>query len=211
MHKTNLNTSREFRRALVGNSIFGLVGIALLVSNHPSHAQETKRGLGLGALIGQAIGNDTESTLIGAGIGAGVGHVIGNERDKQKAQEMSAQAPAPPQPQTQAQPAPPPVPHNEVGSLGNTLWQLVSLNPKDIAGPYVSKAMYFSRDGILVTLTTHSDGSIAMSEESFRVVESTLVVNRPGYLINARFVNDGDQITVSAEKFSAVLKRLQPE
>ncbi len=39
-------------------------------------------GTGIGALAGQAIGGDTESTLIGAGIGAVGGYMIGNESDK---------------------------------------------------------------------------------------------------------------------------------
>lgn len=36
-------------------------------------------GAGLGALLGQAIGGNTESTLVGAGIGAFVGGVAGNQ------------------------------------------------------------------------------------------------------------------------------------
>jgi len=39
-------------------------------------------GTGIGALAGQAIGGDTESTLLGAGIGAAGGYMIGNESDK---------------------------------------------------------------------------------------------------------------------------------
>ena len=38
-------------------------------------------GAALGALAGQAIGNDTKSTLIGAGIGAVIGGAIGNQED----------------------------------------------------------------------------------------------------------------------------------
>ena len=41
-------------------------------------------GTGIGALAGQAIGGDTESTLLGAGIGAVGGYMIGNESDKNK-------------------------------------------------------------------------------------------------------------------------------
>jgi uncharacterized protein YcfJ len=40
-------------------------------------------GTGVGALAGQTIGRDTESTLIGAGIGALMGTVIGNSMDQQ--------------------------------------------------------------------------------------------------------------------------------
>ena len=42
-------------------------------------------GTAAGAGIGQAIGRDTQSTLIGAGIGAGAGYMIGSEQDKKKA------------------------------------------------------------------------------------------------------------------------------
>jgi len=45
-------------------------------------------GAGAGALAGQAIGNDTESTLIGAGVGGALGYIIGNESDKQKARDQ---------------------------------------------------------------------------------------------------------------------------
>jgi len=41
-------------------------------------------GTGIGAIAGQAIGGDTESTLIGAGVGAVGGYIIGNESDKKK-------------------------------------------------------------------------------------------------------------------------------
>lgn len=37
-----------------------------------------------GAGIGQAIGGNTESTLIGAGVGAAGGHIVGSESDRRK-------------------------------------------------------------------------------------------------------------------------------
>ena len=40
-------------------------------------------GAGLGALIGQAIGRDTEATLLGAGIGTLVGSIAGNAVDQE--------------------------------------------------------------------------------------------------------------------------------
>lgn len=42
-----------------------------------------------GALLGQAIGNDTESTLLGAAIGGMLGYVIGNEMDKYDRQMLN--------------------------------------------------------------------------------------------------------------------------
>ena len=41
-------------------------------------------GAGAGALAGQAIGRDTESTLIGTAVGGGAGYILGDQRDKKK-------------------------------------------------------------------------------------------------------------------------------
>ena len=50
-------------------------------------------GAGVGLLAGQAIGGDTESTVIGAAAGAGLGYVIGNEADKAKQEQHGRQDP----------------------------------------------------------------------------------------------------------------------
>lgn len=39
-------------------------------------------GAGSGALVGQAIGRDTEATLIGTAVGGMLGYMVGNEMDK---------------------------------------------------------------------------------------------------------------------------------
>ena len=153
-------------------------------------------GGGIGALAGQAIGGDTGSTLIGAAVGSGVGYIIGNEKDKKRAKEMST-----------AQNTPTPT-HNEVGVLGGSRWNLVNLYPADATPPYASKIIEFKRNGRVVTTTTKSDGRVEVSDESYRVVGDTLVINKPGYLINARFGLSGTQLTINADKFSAVLRRL---
>ncbi len=49
-------------------------------------------GAGLGALAGQTIGRNTESTLIGAGIGGLMGTVLGNSYDQQAGQYRDYQA-----------------------------------------------------------------------------------------------------------------------
>jgi hypothetical protein len=41
-------------------------------------------GSAFGALAGQAIGGDTEATVIGTAVGLGAGYIIGNESDKAK-------------------------------------------------------------------------------------------------------------------------------
>lgn len=59
---------------------------ALMLAGCQSDAQTGGLiGAGLGALAGQAIGDNTTGTLIGAAVGAGAGYVIGNESDKNKA------------------------------------------------------------------------------------------------------------------------------
>ena len=48
-------------------------------------------GAGIGALLGQAIGRDTEATLLGAGIGTVVGVIAGNavDQDHQAARDAA--------------------------------------------------------------------------------------------------------------------------
>ena len=156
-------------------------------------------GAGIGALAGQAIGGNTKSTLIGAGIGAGVGYIVGNEKDKKKAKQMQASQPATTTVYT----------HSEVGPLGNTRWQVLSIAPPDIVKPYTSKIVEFRPHGRVITTTTNSDGSINVADESYRVVGGTLIVNRPGYIINASYRIDGDEMTVDAADFRAILRRIR--
>ncbi len=42
-----------------------------------------------GAIIGQAIGRNTEATLIGAAVGTMLGYIMGNEMDKYDRQELN--------------------------------------------------------------------------------------------------------------------------
>lgn len=68
------------------------LGLALVNGCESSAQTGALVGTGVGALAGQAIGRDTESTLIGAGVGAAGGYMIGNEQDKKKAKaETQAQ------------------------------------------------------------------------------------------------------------------------
>ncbi len=48
----------------------------------------TTLGAGTGALLGQAIGHNSKSTLIGAGIGAAAGAIVGTLQDGNKIQEQ---------------------------------------------------------------------------------------------------------------------------
>ena len=148
-------------------------------------------------MAGQAIGGSTEATLIGAAVGTGIGYIIGNEKDKKHAEEMNKSR--------QAQPA---YTHDEVGPLGGTRWMLVSLAPRDAAPPYTSKIVEFRPDGRVITTTTNPDGTVDVFNERYRVVGATLIVNKPGYLINAEFRISGNEMIVDADEFRAVLRRL---
>ena len=99
--------------------------------------------------------------------------------------------------------------HTQVGPLANTRWMVASLVPQDIVPTYTSKVVEFRANGRVITTTTTADGGIDVFDESYRVVGTTLIVNKPGYIINARFQLAGDQLIISAENFSAVLQRLR--
>ena len=174
-----------------------VVGFALTVTGCQNIAQTGGlAGAGIGALAGQAIGHNTESTLIGAAVGGGIGYIIGNEKDKQKAKEMTAADTTPP------------ANHTEVGTLGGTRWKVVSLNPQNIVPAYASMIVEFRKDGRAITTTTNVDGKVVVTDESYRVVGTTLILNTPGYLVNGRFQITGNQLVVSADKFSAVLEKI---
>lgn len=206
-----------------------LLAIVAVIAAFPLGCQTSGQtgvlaGGGLGALMGQAIGGNTAGTLIGAGVGAGVGYIIGNEMDKQRSEQLATQrhqeamaAANAPRPATPAPSGsrggtvtivPAPVTHNQVGSLGGTRWMLVSINPRSAAPPHVSLVIEFRPNGRAITTITGIDGAITVDDESYRVVDSTLILNRPGYLINARFQISGDEMIVSSENLSAVLRRL---
>lgn len=153
-------------------------------------------GAGLGALAGQAIGRDTAGTLIGAGVGLGLGYIIGNEMDKEKATTKNQSTP------------PTEYRHSEVGPLGGTRWKVTSVNPQGAWGTYTSKVVEFGPTGRLMVTTTNTDGSVDVTNEHYRVVGNTLIVNRPGYLVNGRYAIQEGQLIVDIEKSSIMLQRL---
>lgn len=159
-------------------------------------------GAGFGAIVGQIAGRDTKSTLIGAGVGAGVGYIIGNEVDKKEAQEQQREM-------QQARRTSQSYEYEDLSPLAGTRWQVISLEPQDYAPEYASKMVEFRNDGQVVTTTTDKTGAMSTESERYRVVGNTLIVNRPGYLINARFAVTGNELTVSCEQFSAVLKSMK--
>ena len=148
-------------------------------------------GAGLGALVGALAGGSTESALIGAGIGTGLGYIIGNERDKKQARELAAR----------------PVYVPPANPLAGTSWQVLSVNPMPTPG-FRSMTVTFQHGGFVNSTKILDDGRILEEIESYRVNENTLIVNRPGYLINVTFIMSGNRLTLQGSKLSAVLQRV---
>jgi hypothetical protein len=159
-----------------------IVGIPLLLflalGCNSKRGTGAAAGAGVGALMGQAIGRNTSSTLLGTGIGAAGGYVIGNELDRKKAKDRKKKI------------APP----DELAPLAGTTWTLVSITPES-ARNFASMVIDFRRDGVLITTRTGHDGSVEVDEEYYRVVNNTLVVNDRDYIINGPFVFQPNTLT----------------
>lgn len=73
--------------------LFLLPIIAITLSscgtNYTKGQQGAAAGAAGGALLGQAIGGDTEATLIGAAVGTMLGYIVGNEMDKYDRQQLN--------------------------------------------------------------------------------------------------------------------------
>ena len=187
----------KMTRGLVLLLFLGFVILIAQISGCATRGQTgALAGGGMGALVGQAIGHSTEATLIGAAVGTGIGYIIGNEVDKKKAREMSRASRASD------------YAHEEVTPLAGTRWQVVSIVPRDFVPEFTSKIVEFGPQGKLTTTTTYPDGNLGVAREYYRVVGKTLVVNKPGYLINAEYGLFDDQLILDAEEARAVLKRI---
>jgi len=147
----------------------------------------TLAGAGIGAIAGQLIGGDSKATLIGAGIGAGAGYLIGNSQDKKAAKTHDMSQPTP---------------------LTGTSWKVVNLVKKDMP-EYTSIIIEFKPDGKVVTTRHEPGGTMTVTEERYRIVGDTLIVNKPGYIINAKYQVQGNQMVIDCEQFRAVLERVK--
>lgn len=69
-----------------------VVATALVIAAGCQNSAQTGAGIGVlaGAGLGQAIGRNTEATVLGAAIGGIAGYVIGNEDDKVQASRERA-------------------------------------------------------------------------------------------------------------------------
>ncbi len=150
-------------------------------------------GAGIGALAGGLVnqrGSWGATALLGAGIGAGVGYLIGNEQDKKEAQQRQA------------------VREDETRPLGGTAWQLVSITPRPERS-FKSSVTSFRTDGTAVTTMTNVDGRVEKETEYYRIVGSTLIINKPDYVVNAKFRIDGDRLVIDTEAESVVMQRIR--
>jgi outer membrane lipoprotein SlyB len=68
---------------LVISFIFAVISCATVPEDRYNTQKGAVVGGGLGALLGQAIGGDSEATLLGAGIGTVVGALAGNAKDQE--------------------------------------------------------------------------------------------------------------------------------
>lgn len=179
-----------------GIALFSCCALLVLTGCATSAQTGALGGAGAGALMGQLIGHSTGATLIGSGIGMGLGYIIGNEMDKKKAQEKSAK--------TKANN----YNHDETGDLGGTRWKQTSIYPKPKEPESGVVMLEFQREGHLITTTTYRDGTVDVEDERYRVVGDTIVINRPGYLINGKYRIDGNMLVIDASNYSAVYQRL---
>ncbi|MDX9840082.1 MAG: glycine zipper domain-containing protein [Desulfobulbus sp.] len=69
-------------------SVLALLFLMLLASCANRGQTGAVGGAAAGALIGQAIGHNTEGTLIGAAVGTMLGYIVGSEMDKYDRQQL---------------------------------------------------------------------------------------------------------------------------
>ena len=84
------------KKYLLSILLISVMSISVSCATIPEDRYDTQKGAaigaGIGALLGQAIGRDTEGTLLGAGIGTVVGAIAGNavDQDYQAARDAAA-------------------------------------------------------------------------------------------------------------------------
>ena len=143
-------------------------------------------GAGVGALAGQVIGGSTGATLIGTAVGAGAGYIIGNEQDKKAAKKYDMNTPTP---------------------LTRTKWQITSMVMPD-KPDYVTSFVEFKPNGEVVTTRNESGGTLVLTEERYRIVGDTLIINKQDYVVNATYKITGEQMVIDGQEFRAVLRRV---
>jgi hypothetical protein len=80
--KTEVNKMKKIYIALI---IVSMVAVGCANTGRYNTQKGAAAGAGLGAIAGQAIGRNTEATLIGAGVGTVLGSIFGNLEDQRAA------------------------------------------------------------------------------------------------------------------------------
>lgn len=146
----------------------------------------TLAGAGIGAVIGQVAGGNTQATLIGAAIGTGAGYLIGNAQDKEAAKTYDFSQPT---------------------TLTGTKWKVVNLLMEN-KPEFDSMTVEFRPDGKVVTTRYEPGGTMTLTEEKYRIVGDTLIINKADYIINAKYRISGREMTVDCDRFRAVLQQI---
>ncbi len=164
--------------------------ILILSGCQTSRGTGALAGGGVGALIGGAAGG-WQGAAIGAAIGVGAGYIIGNEADKAKASRYAT------------------VPSEELRPFAGTRWELTKLETPDPEETYDRVTVDFRANGTVVTRKTRG-GKTTENHESYRVVGGVLIINKPGYIINARYTLTGDTLHLSDKnlKKAATFRRI---
>jgi hypothetical protein len=89
--------------------------------------------------------------------------------------------------------------------LGNTRWDVTSINPKPEKA-YTSMVLYFQPDGNLLETTKYPDGSVKNETSRYHVVGSTILINKAGKDVNARYKKEGDSLVIDTSDYSMLLK-----
>ncbi len=103
---------------------------------------------------------------------------------------------------------PKPVPE-DTRPLGNTRWQVTSINPKPEKA-FTSMILFFQPDGSLVETTRYADGSARDQTFRYHIIGSTMIINKPKEDVNARFRIEGDnQLVIDTGEASLLLRRMK--
>ena len=92
-------------------------------------------------------------------------------------------------------------------ALTGTKWKVIIMVKEDMP-EYTSIIVEFKPNGEVVTTRHEPGGTMTITEERYRIVSNTLIINKPGYIINATYRVQGNQLTIDSEQFHAVLQRI---
>ena len=96
----------------------------------------------------------------------------------------------------------------DMGPLGNTKWQVMSITPKP-QRPFESMLFVFQPDGNLVETTRYADGSVKSETSRYHIVGSTMIVNKPKNDLNIRFRVEGNSLIMDTGEYSVLLLRVK--